>query len=94
MEKTNVPELGLTASTESKFYGPCRNPWDINISAGGSSGGSAAAVASGMVPVALGSDGGGSIRIPRLLLWGIWIETYTRKKILLGQHKEKVGAGW
>lgn len=62
--KTNVPELGLTASTESKFYGPCRNPWDINISAGGSSGGSAAAVASGMVPVALGSDGGGSIRIP------------------------------
>ena len=66
--KTNVPELGLTASTESKFYGPCRNPWDINISAGGSSGGSAAAVASGMVPVALGSDGGGSIPSKNMVL--------------------------
>ena len=62
--KTNTPELCITASTESKFYGPCRNPWDISLSAGGSSGGSAVAVASGMVPIAQGSDGGGSIRIP------------------------------
>lgn len=62
--KTNVPELGISATTESKLYGPCRNPFNTSITTGGSSGGSAAAVASGMVPVAHGSDGGGSIRIP------------------------------
>src|SRR5699024_10981319 len=61
---TNVPELGKTTTTESLLHGPCRNPWDTRYSSGGSSGGSAAAVASGMVPVAHGTDGGGSIRIP------------------------------
>lgn len=61
---TNVPELGKTTTTESLLYGPCRNPWDTRYSTGGSSGGSAAAVASGMVPVAHATDGGGSIRIP------------------------------
>lgn len=61
---TNVPELGKTTTTESLLYGPCRNPWHTDYSSGGSSGGSAAAVASGMVPVAHGTDGGGSIRIP------------------------------
>lgn len=61
---TNVPELGKTTTTESLLYGPCRNPWGTRFSTGGSSGGSAAAVASGMVPVAHGTDGGGSIRIP------------------------------
>jgi amidase len=62
--KTNTPEFGLMASTESVLLGPCRNPWNTTYSTGGSSGGAAAAVASGMVPAAHGSDGGGSIRIP------------------------------
>ncbi len=62
--RTNTPELGLVPTTESEAYGPCHNPWDPGRSTGGSSGGSAAAVASGMVPVAHASDGGGSIRIP------------------------------
>jgi len=62
--KTNTPELCLTITTESRFAGPCRNPWNLEHSTGGSSGGSAAAVAARIVPLAHGSDGGGSIRIP------------------------------
>ncbi len=62
--KTNLPEFGLSPVTESEFYGPCYNPWNLAHTPGGSSGGAAAAVAAGMVPLAHGSDGGGSIRIP------------------------------
>lgn len=62
--KTNTPEFGLMATTESLLYGPARNPWNLSRHTGGSSGGAAAAVASGMVPFAHASDGGGSIRIP------------------------------
>ena len=62
--RTNTPELGLTAYTESAAFGPARNPWSLAHSPGGSSGGSAAAVAARWVPMASGGDGGGSIRIP------------------------------
>ena len=62
--KTNTPEFGTTAVTESELNGVCRNPWDRSRTPGGSSGGAAAAVAAGLAPIAQGSDGGGSIRIP------------------------------
>jgi amidase len=62
--KTAMPEFGQWPFTESAAHGLTRNPWDLTRSTGGSSGGTAAAVASGMVPVGMGGDGGGSIRIP------------------------------
>ena len=62
--QTNYPELGTRNITDSKLFGPAGNPWDPSRNTGGSSGGSAGAVASGMVPIASGSDAGGSIRIP------------------------------
>ncbi|MCH8349307.1 MAG: amidase [Chloroflexi bacterium] len=62
--KTNTPEFGLSGTTENKVSDPCRNPWNTERTPGGSSGGAAAALASGLCTLATGSDGGGSIRIP------------------------------
>ena len=62
--KTNSSEFGQSATTENRLGPPCRNPWDVARTPGGSSGGAAVSVAAGIVPLALGSDGGGSVRIP------------------------------
>ncbi|GAA0468738.1 amidase [Streptomyces stramineus] len=62
--KTNTPEFGFKATTDNALFGPTSTPFNLSMNAGGSSGGSAAAVASGMVPLAQGSDAGGSLRVP------------------------------
>jgi Asp-tRNA(Asn)/Glu-tRNA(Gln) amidotransferase A subunit family amidase len=62
--KTSTPEFGIAPVTEPRLFGPCRNPWNLDVTPGGSSGGSGALVAAGVVPLAHGNDMGGSIRIP------------------------------
>jgi len=64
MGKTNTSEFGLLPTTESRLFGPCRNPWDTNRIPGGGCGGAAAAVSAGLAPMAYANDGGGAIRIP------------------------------
>jgi amidase len=88
--KTNTPEFGIFAVTESELRGPARNPWNLDHTPGGSSGGSAAAVASGIVPVAHGGDGGGSIRIPASCC-GLFGLKPTRGRNPLGPY---AGEGW
>jgi amidase/6-aminohexanoate-cyclic-dimer hydrolase len=89
--KTNTPELGLTVTTEPELFGPCRNPWNLTCTCGGSSGGSAVAVASAMLPAAHASDGGGSIRIPASCC-GLFGLKPTRGRIPMGGPD--AGEGW
>jgi amidase len=92
--KTNTPEFGLPCYTETDVAPPARTPWDLSRSAGGSSGGSAAATAAGLVPWAQGSDGGGSVRIPSSVcgLFGIKV---SRGRISRGPLQGDVtGLSW
>jgi amidase len=88
--KAASPEFGLMPTTESRLFGPTRNPWNLDHSSGGSSGGAAAAVAARILPVAHASDGGGSIRIPASAS-GVFGLKPTRARTPLGPDR---GEGW
>jgi amidase len=88
--RTNTPELGLVATTEPLAHGPSRNPFDPSRGTGGSSGGAAAAVAAGMVPVANASDGGGSIRIPAAMCGLVGLKP-SRGRISMGPVQDEWG---
>lgn len=90
--KTNMPEFGLMPVTEPELFGPCNNPWDLGRTAGGSSGGSAAAVAARIVPIANGADGGGSLRIPASFC-GIYAMKPTRGRTPLGPDYSDIWHG-
>ena len=88
--RTSTPEFGLNVSTESVLLGVCRNPWNLQKTTGGSSGGAGAAVAAGIIPAAHATDGGGSIRIPAACCGLVGLKP-TRARTPLGPD---VGEGW
>jgi len=88
--KTNSPEFGLTLTTEPRLFGPTKNPWNLEHSPGGSSGGASAAVAAGILPLANASDGGGSIRVPASCT-GTFGMKPTRARTPMGPDR---GEGW
>ena len=90
--RTNSPEFGSLPTTEPTAWGPTRNPWNVAHSPGGSSGGAAAAVSSGMVPIAHASDGGGSIRIPASACGLVGLKP-TQGRITLGPFRDESNLG-
>jgi Asp-tRNA(Asn)/Glu-tRNA(Gln) amidotransferase A subunit family amidase len=86
----DAPRVGHPAVDETRRFGPTRNPWDPERTPGGSSGGSAAAVASGMVPIAHANDGGGSIRIPAALLRPGWAQAPARPHLAGARRRRRV----
>ena len=88
--RSNTPEMGAVATTEPLSYGPTKNPWNLDHGPGGSSGGSAAAVAAGFLPAANASDGGGSIRIPAAMCGLVGLKP-SRGRVPMGPEKEEWG---